>query len=548
MSYPAVLQRLRLPQLSIAQMTFCLTLYYVLILNLPLFREFYSILSAADAVKTGFVISIPFFIFAVIYLVFNLAVWPYITKPLFSLILITSSMVSYSMYNYGIYIDYGMVENIFETDTAEASAYVSLYSACWVLLLGILPALLLISTRRRKQTILSLLLEKCLGIATAVGIILVIFWLYYQDYSSVGRNNHYLKKMIVPTEYIYSTANYVNQTYLTEPVSHTQIGTDAQQKPAATRSEKPTLMVFVLGETARAQNYELNGYPRATNRYTRDMNVISFQDVTSCGTATALSVPCMFSNLNREDYDKQIAANQDNLLDILQRAGIDILWKENDGGDKGVADRVKSEVIERGSSHPLCNGKTCYDMALLDNFSNNVSSLKNNRLIALHLIGSHGPTYYQRYPAEFKAFTPDCPRSDIENCEISEIVNTYDNTLLYTDYVISQTIEKLKALESEYNTALFYISDHGESLGENGVFLHGIPYLLAPETQKKVPLITWFSDGFLRQKNLSTDCLKKQAQSGSYSHDNVFHSMLGIMDVTTSVYTPSLDLFAECRQ
>lgn len=529
-------------------MTFCLTLYYVLILNLPLFREFYSILSAADAVKTGFVISIPFFIFAVIYLVFNLAVWPYIAKPLFSLILITSSMVSYSMYNYGIYIDYGMVENIFETDTAEASAYVSLYSACWVLLLGILPALLLISTRRRKQTILSLLLEKCLGIATAVGIILVIFWLYYQDYSSVGRNNHYLKKMIVPTEYIYSTANYVNQTYLTEPVSHTQIGTDAQQKPAATRSEKPTLMVFVLGETARAQNYELNGYPRATNRYTRDMNVISFQDVTSCGTATALSVPCMFSNLNREDYDKQIAANQDNLLDILQRAGIDILWKENDGGDKGVADRVKSEVIERGSSHPLCNGKTCYDMALLDNFSNNVSSLKNNRLIALHLIGSHGPTYYQRYPAEFKAFTPDCPRSDIENCEISEIVNTYDNTLLYTDYVISQTIEKLKALESEYNTALFYISDHGESLGENGVFLHGIPYLLAPETQKKVPLITWFSDGFLRQKNLSTDCLKKQAQSGSYSHDNVFHSMLGIMDVTTSVYTPSLDLFAECRQ
>ncbi|WP_261844138.1 phosphoethanolamine transferase [Aliamphritea ceti] len=548
MTYPAVLKQLKLPELSIAQITLCLTLYYVLVLNLPLFQEFYKILSEAEAVKTGFVVSIPFFVFAIIYLVFNLAVWPYLTKPLFSLILITSSMVSYSIYNYGIYIDYGMVENIFETDSSEASAYISLYSFSWVLLLGIVPTLLLLCVKRRKQKTLSLLIEKCLGIATAIGIILVTFWLYYQDYSSVGRNNHYLKKMIVPTEYVYSTANYVNTTYLTEPVTHKIIGADAQQKTAAIQAKKPTLMVFVLGETARAQNYQLNGYPRPTNKFTQEIGVTSFQDVTSCGTATALSVPCMFSSLTRENYDKQIAANQDNLLDILQRAGVDIFWKENDGGHKGVADRVKTEVIDRGSSHPLCDGKTCYDMALLDNFSSNVSSLTNNRLITLHLIGSHGPTYYQRYPAGFKVFTPDCPRSDIENCEVEEIVNTYDNTILYTDYVISQTIEKLKTLESEYNTALFYISDHGESLGENGVFLHGIPYLLAPDTQKKIPLITWFSEGFSREKGINENCLTEKAKTGSYSQDNVFHSMLGIMDVETAVYESSLDMFAECRQ
>ena len=278
------------------------------------------------------------------------------------------------------------------------------------------------------------------------------------------------------------------------------------------------------------------------------MGVTSFQDVTSCGTATALSVPCMFSSLKRENYDKQIAANQDNLLDILQRAGVDIFWKENDGGHKGVASRVKKEVIDRGSSHPLCNGKTCYDMVLLDNFSNNVASLKDNRLIALHLIGSHGPTYYQRYPADFKVFMPDCPRSDIENCEVDEIVNTYDNTIFYTDYVISQTIEKLKTLEPEFNTALFYISDHGESLGENGVFLHGIPYLFAPDTQKKVPLMTWFSECFSREKGINTNCLTEKAKTGSYSQDNVFHSILGIMDVETSVYDQSLDIFSNCRQ
>lgn len=533
-------------KLSIHQLTLAITSYFVLVLNVPLFLEFYDILSQAEEVKPGFVISIPLFIFAVLLLLFNFISWPYLVKPLFAIIIVLSSMVSYSIYNYGIYIDYGMIENIFETDVAEAGAYLSGYSILWVGGLGAVPAALLVALPLTREALSLLVLRKIIVLVSCILSIVIIFLLYYQDYSSIGRNNPYLKKMIIPTEFIYSTGNYLNKTYFTAPVSHKTIAEDARQSANAL-SDKPTLLVFVLGETARAQSYQLNGYPVATNQHTAGLAMTSFQNVSACGTATALSVPCMFSILGRDNYDKQQARNQDNALDILQRAGVDILWKENDGGHKGVADRVKTLTVPRDSAHPLCNGTSCYDMVLLDDFEANVQRLTGNRMLVLHLMGSHGPTYYQRYPQQHRAFTPDCPRSDIENCQINQIVNSYDNTILYTDFVLAQTIARLQALQNEYNTALIYISDHGESLGEGGFFLHGIPYLLAPDYQKKVPFITWFSEGFSQQRSIDSQCLSAKAQQGEFSHDNLFHSLLGIMDIQTTVYDQALDVFASCR-
>ena len=213
-----------------------------------------------------------------------------------------------------------------------------------------------------------------------------------------------------------------------------------------------------------------------------------------------------------------------------------------------MARNITQITVDRSRQDEMCNGKTCYDMALLENFDQDAEGLDGNRMIALHLIGSHGPTYFQRYPREKATFLPDCPRADIENCSVEEIVNTYDNTILYTDYVISQAIEKLESLEDKYNTALVYVSDHGESLGENGLFLHGMPYSLAPNHQTKVPLIMWMSPGFKTNKQINYDCLSQQAKNGNYSHDNIFHSILGIMDIETQEYEKSLDIFSTCRQ
>jgi lipid A ethanolaminephosphotransferase len=255
----------------------------------------------------------------------------------------------------------------------------------------------------------------------------------------------------------------------------------------------------------------------------------------------------MFSSLTKSNFNRKIADNQDNLLDVLNRADVSLLWKENDGGDKNVADRITKKEVDRSQVNNLCDGSTCYDMALLEDFEQDVDSLSGNRMIALHLIGSHGPTYFKRYPEEAKIFMPDCPRSDIENCSVKEIVNTYDNTILYTDYVISQTISKLKKLQKKYNTALVYISDHGESLGENGMFLHGMPYSIAPEYQTKVPLMFWMSDGFKQTKRINASCIKNDASNNKYSQDNIFHSVLGLMDVETNLYEKQLDIFSICR-
>lgn len=540
-----------LKNITLVSFPLWLAVYYTFVVNIPVLTELYSILSRLESVKIGFVLSIPLFLLAAFNFIFNLFCWPFLTKPFFMLLLVTSSMVSYAAYNYGIFIDYGMVENVFETDVSESFSYISLYSLSWVFLIGFVPAFILLRIKFNATAInLRFIFKKMASMFVSLLVIGVIAFFYYKDFISVGRNNSYLKKMIIPTQYVYSLSKYVTKTYFSKPIPYKEIGLDAQQSSSslAQAAKKPTLFVFVLGETARAQNYELNGYSRPTNQYTRDLGVISFQDVHSCGTATAVSVPCMFSNLTRGSYDESVAMHQDNLLDILQRAKVDLLWKENDGGDKGVAQHIAKQTIDRDANNKFCNGSTCYDMALLDNFEKDADAMQGNRMLTLHLMGSHGPTYYLRYPPNHRKFVPDCPRSDIENCELSSIVNTYDNTILYTDYVLSQMIKKLKKLQSKYNTALLYVSDHGESLGEKGLYLHGVPYGLAPENQTKVPMIMWVSEGFKQQKKLDRSCMEKAAQHNSYSQDNIFHSVLGIMDIKSNTYQSRLDLFAQCRK
>ncbi|PFG57901.1 lipid A ethanolaminephosphotransferase [Vibrio sp. ES.051] len=538
--------------LSYVTFTFLLALYFALVVNIPIYKDLVDIFSRLDNVKVGFIMTIPIFFIAALNFIFSLFSWPWVGKPFFIVLLITSSIVSYASYHYGTLFDSGMIANIAETDSSEASSYLSADSLIWIMVMGVLPAFLTFNVKLTSQRtqLLRFSLTKFVSMLASLAVITVIASLYYQDYASVGRNNSYLKKLIIPTQYVYSATGYIKEKYFTTPEPYREIGLNAKQSDTALQQaqNKPTLLVFMVGETARTQNYQLNGYPRETNPYTTQLDVISFQDVASCGTATSVSVPCMFSQLTRSEFDRTTADNQDNALDIMQRAGVDLIWKENDGGDKAVAHQIKKIEIDRKQQNRLCNGQTCYDMALLDGFDQELANMKGNRVIALHLIGSHGPTYFQRYPKDKAFFQPDCPRADIENCSREQIENSYDNTIRYTDFVLEQTINKLKALEEKYNTALIYVSDHGESLGENGMFLHGMPYALAPDVQKRIPLIMWMSPGFKHAKHLDTNCLRQEAKNrGNYSHDNVFHSLLGVMDIVTNAYDAHLDLFKTCR-
>ncbi|PKB89673.1 hydrolase, partial [Ewingella americana] len=370
--------------------------------------------------------------------------------------------------------------------------------------------------------------------------------IFYKDYASVGRNNRTLNLEIVPTNYLYSAFQYMNHRYFTAKMPFRTLGNDAKQVQQP--GQKPNLLFLVVGETARAQNQSSDGYAKPTNQYTQAIpDVVFFHKMTSCGTATAISVPCMFSDMKRTDYDANRARNSEGLLDILQKAGVSVFWKDNDEGCKGVCDRVPNVTIDTQKDGKYCDGETCYDMALMQNIDDDIKPDGKNTLIALHLIGSHGPTYYKRYPPAFRKFTPDCPRSDIENCSQEQLVNTYDNTLLYTDYMVSQVIEKAKQYQDKYNVAVIYLSDHGESLGENGLYLHGTPYRVAPPQQTHVPMLFWLSEGYLKAQGIDLSCLKANAATKDVSQDNLFHTVLSAMNVQTSARDPQLDILAGCR-
>ncbi|WP_429086385.1 phosphoethanolamine transferase [Aeromonas allosaccharophila] len=535
--------------LGVLQTNLLLVLFFALVLNWPIFLHFYTALSGLSHVKVGFAISIPLVLIAALNAVFIPFTFRFLLKPFFTLLLLSGSIVSYAMLKYGVIFDAGMMQNIIETNSGEAGAYLNGSVALWFLLTGLLPVLVLWSLRIRYPARWYQGLALRAG-ALAISLLFIggVAALYYQDYASVGRNNKSLAKEIVPANYVHGLYKYGRDVLFVTPIPYQHLGTDAK---VVARGKKPTLMFLVVGETARSQNYSLNGYGKATNSFTaKEQGVVSFKDVRSCGTATAVSVPCMFSNLTRRGYDDQLASSRDGLLDVLQHAGVSVLWKENDGGCKGVCRNVPTIEILPKSYPALCQGESCYDEVLLEGLDQQIAGMtgqQGNKLVAFHLMGSHGPTYFRRYPASERTFMPDCPRSDIENCSNEELVNTYDNTIRYTDKVVGRLIDKLKSLESQYDVGLVYLSDHGESLGAMGLYLHGTPYKFAPDDQTRVPLLTWFSPQLQADRQLDMGCLAAEAGSQRFSHDNLFHSMLGIMDVQTRVYDNKLDLFKPCR-
>lgn len=519
-----------------------MSVYYAFILNMPVISKIYQVTGYH---LTPFIISSPCLLFFSFVIIFSMLCQPFIFKPVSILLLITSSLAFYAAMKFRVMFDYGMIENIFETNTSEASSYLNGSSLFYLLFFGILPAILVLMTDiiYSKSIFKEILKRVVLVLAAFIGLGLIAMF-FYKDYAAVGRNNSYLNKMINPA-HAYNTFKYINRNYFTTPEPYRPLGEDAKLLPA--KNKKDTLVVVVLGETARGMNFSYNGYKRDTNPYTADMGLISFQQVSSCGTATAVSVPCMFSNMNRSDYKKSKANNQDNVMDIIGRAGVTLLWKDNDGGDKGVAKNFEKISLDPTEESSFCNGETCHDEALLTHFDKEITARQGNKLITIHTIGSHGPTYFQRYPESMARFTPACNSKDIEKCSDAEIRNTYDNTIAYTDFFLSKLIQKLKHYQDKYNVALMYISDHGESLGENGLYLHGTPYTIAPREQTTVPWLMWIPDQYAQAKGLDKNCLSKLATSRHFSQDNFFHTLIGFYGVETTAKNPELDITATCK-
>ncbi len=496
-----------------------------------------------------FLASLPVVLFCLFNLMLTpLLALPFLRRPLLVLLVVVSAACSYFMLHYNVLIDRSMVQNVFETNQAELNAYLSLPLLLTLLALGVLPAagLALVRTTSGAGSIRSLLVWPVSVLASLL-VLLAIGFAFYKDYSSLLRNNRHIRDQVLPLNVVRHTHGYLKGLYSTRQQPLRAIGMDAQRAPGP----RPKLVILVVGETARSQNFQLNGYPRATNpRLSRKEGVISFNDVSSCGTATAISVPCMFSQMTRGQYDDVRAATEENVLDILQRTGISVLWRNNNnGGCKGVCERVPTEDMPALKVAGQCVNAdgTCYDDVLLHQLGARIDAINGDALIVLHQLGSHGPTYFERYPAASRAFSPTCDSNQIQHCSNEALVNTYDNTLVHTDHLLGKAIDLLQGYADQRDVALIYVSDHGESLGERGMYLHGTPYFIAPREQTQVPMVMWFSPEFSRNAGLDLACLHQNALHRAHSHDNLFHSLLGLFAVNSGVYQHDLDVFAGCR-
>ncbi len=464
----------------------------------------------------------------------------WILKPLLITLLMVTSSVAYFIDTYDIVINTEMITNVVQTNVNESADLLSWTMALYILVLGVLPSLVVYRLNIVYPRIGKQLIEDGKTIGVTLAAVLALVFAFSKFYTSFFREHKPLRYYANPSYYLYSLGKYTSDAFSARNMPFKLLGEDARNDPADTDRE---LIILVVGEAVRVDHFALNGYTRDTNPLLSREKIINFPDVSSCGTETAVSVPCMFSHLGREEYDKDEAASTENVLDILSRAGVNVLWRDNNSDSKGVAKRLAYEDFKSPDTNPVCDVE-CRDEGMLAGLDEYIKAHpKGDILIVLHQMGNHGPAYYKRYPKEFEKFTPVCRSNQLQECSREEIVNAYDNTLLYTDHVLSQVISLLKKHDDTFETAMFYMSDHGESLGENGLYLHGFPYAIAPDAQKKVPAVMWFGNRF----RIDRDQLAQKAAQ-PYTHDHLFHTLLNLFEVKTSVYRPELDMLNGMRK
>jgi lipid A ethanolaminephosphotransferase len=535
----------RFNRLAPTHLVFSSSLFLILFCNTALWRELFKL--KGGVCLASLVFYTPFFLVLMLLLVwfFTLFRFKYLLKTILILFIFAAAAVDYFMLSYGVLIDKSMMQNILQTNAHEVAELLTWRMVSHLLVFGALPALIVALTQFTYKPPLQQLTGNIGTLLVCSVFMIGLCYFFYGDYTSIYRNNRQLRYLINPVNLVDASISILKRK-LRGQHALIPIGADAHLAEQAKNAGKKSLTIVVLGETARAKNFALDGYTRPTNPYLKQESVFNFTNVHSCGTATAASVPCMFSDFSQEKYDPAKAEYTENVLDVLSHAGVKVLWRNNNDSCKNVCNRVYTEDLSHLKLADLCHADECYDEVLLYRLQAYVDALTTHGVIVLHQKGSHGPGYHLRHPPKFKVFDPECHQADLNDCSRQEVVNAYDNTIVYTDYFLAKVIQFLKKNSTKYDTAMLYISDHGESLGENNVYLHGLPYFVAPDVQKHVPLIAWFSNDFIAHNKINADCLQ-QHKNIPYSHDNLFHSLLGLMKVSTKAYNAKLDIFASCK-
>lgn len=508
------------------------TLFLMLTANMSLFHGIVKIYPL-NAPNLPFLISLTWFFTALTALFFLVVCHGRLTRWLLATFVLLASQAAYYMDHYGVIIDTVMIDNIMHTDRHEALGLLSVAMVLKTTMLGVLPAWLIFKLTPNTAANFASFKIRLRHIALLAGSILIAIAPFTAGYTSFIREHKITRFYANPTYPIYSLIKYSTQR-LNAPANHSikKIAEDATlAEPSHSKKE---LLILVVGETARYDRFSLNGYPKPTNPLLARQNVLSLSNVSSCGTSTGVSVPCMFSNLGRAKYDKDQALAQENILDVLVRNGVAVIWRDNNSDSKGVATRIRYEDFSSPTLNPVCDDE-CRDIGMLSGLDQYITENKNkDMLIVLHQMGNHGPEYYRRYPKAFERFKPACQTGELRDCPKNEVDNAYDNAILYTDYFLSETINFLKKYDDKYETAMLYVSDHGESLGEHGLYLHAMPYAISPKEQTRVPTLLWLGKNFeYKVKDLLP------YKNVAFSHDDLFCTLMTAFEIHSETCSAS---------
>lgn len=468
----------------------------------------------------------------------------YLTKPFFIFLIMVSATASWFIDQFGTIIDVEMLQSALDTTNAEAGHLMSLAFLRHVAVFGILPSLLIIWMKIDHRPFWSKVKQNSVFIFPTLILAVALFMVNASTFTSLGREHKEWIATLNPVMPIGNAVKLGIRSGQSQNIVVQQIGLDAKVANIGQPSRKPRLLIVVAGETARAESFSLGGYNKNTNPELARQDITYFSNTSSCGTITAVSLPCMFSVYPRQDYTHEKGLETENLLDVLNHAGVHVEWWDNNTGHKGVADRIANQALSTSNDPKYCNNGECLDGIFLDRLDAWMANVKQDTVLVLHQLGSHGPAYYLRYPDEYRRFTPDCRSAEFSKCSHEEILNAYNNTITYTDHVISSIIDKLRARQDTFDSSLLYMSDHGESIGEFGLYLHGAPYFMAPSQQTHVPYVLWL--GKDAKAGINEACLSKTATE-EQSHDKLFHTVLGLMQVQTNLYSAPLDTLSSCR-
>ncbi len=582
--------KLARPALSANLLLSLVAVYLVVFANARFWSIALDAASGQGGRAIGVIVAIAIALFALTLLMLLPLGIRWVIKPGLVVVLLLAAMAAYFIGDYGAVIDRHALASVYETDAREAGEWLSWRMIGAVLLLGGLPALLVCWPRIEWRTPLRETFSRLKLFALAAMLLIVAALAYGKDVASLLRNHMELRHIANPFALLAANLSYIDHLGDGDRPLET-IGADAQRSATLPPTKRPMVIVLAIGESTRAQSIDLNGYVRDTDIDMHSVPLVNFSHVSSCGTNTATSLPCMFSNRGRKAYDEGDAKYSENLLDVLMRGGYDVVWLDNNTGSKGLAKRGRERHLANGDDPKQCNADGCYDQVLLDALAEELPKIVRDTVIVVHLLGSHGPAYYARHPPEFTVYTPECKTVELQRCSDEELRNAYDNTVLYTTHILAEIASQLgeravmvnrvptqmraclarrghasdahacsslpsvaalapatgREADKPFDAAMLFVSDHGESIGEHGLYLHGAPYAIAPKEQTHVPMFFWTSLAFAQRRGLDLDCLRKDS-SATLSHDHFFHSVLGLAAVETHERSNSLDIFSPCMR